>query len=72
MTSIVLSMRVCLVPEYQYVDVTKPKHDGSGKRTDHKFTFDIDKEVISKMTSDGIIQNIPLYDSHDTIGLKRK
>lgn len=49
--------------EYQYVDVTKPKHDGSGKRTDHKFTFDIDKEVISKMTSDGIIQNIPLYDS---------
>ena len=49
--------------EYQYVDVIKPKHNEEGKREDHKFKFDIDEDVIKRMSSDGIIQTTPLYDS---------
>lgn len=49
--------------EYQYIDLIKPKHDDSGKRTDHKFKFDIDKEVIERMSADGVIKTTPLYDS---------
>lgn len=41
--------------EYRYLDITK--------KEDNKFEFDVDKEVIKRLTSEGIIGALPLYDS---------